>query len=316
MNFIGVFTLTLVFFITIPVSLYAQKNDSTLADIIVNRIVSGSSSKPNKTIESEPKKSTDNLQQQLNNQSPPLKAKTIWIDVPSTINFFKSNYLLPFYYTFSPYDKIYQGNIPGHQVLKSKEVKFQFSIAIPLLYIYNSQYRLSMAYTQLSYWQFYEPKSQYFRETNYKPEFVIETDLSKNATIAAGIVHQSNGRGGKLERSWNRVYLQTVYNNDSYLLSFKVWDIVFRSSSSDLHNPDIGNYMGYGQLSVGYKVHSNTFTMLFRGIKHPTIELNWEFPLSGVVQGYIQFFSGYGQSLIEYNHHTNAIGVGISLNHW
>jgi len=99
-------------------------------------------------------------------------------------------------------------------------------------------------------------------------------------------------------------------------VDFKVWDIIFRSTSSDLHNPDIGNYLGYGQLTLGCKMYSNTFTVLFRGIKYPTIEANWSFPLSGVLHGYIQFFSGYGQSLIEYNHHTNAIGIGISLNSW
>ncbi|MFN7095894.1 MAG: phospholipase A, partial [Burkholderiales bacterium] len=25
---------------------------------------------------------------------------------------------------------------------------------------------------------------------------------------------------------------------------------------------------------------------------------------------------GYGQSMIEYNHYTNSIGIGIALNDW
>ena len=134
--------------------------------------------------------------------------------------------------------------------------------------------------------------------------------------MTAGIVHQSNGSGGKLERSWNRAYLQTTYNDNTYLLDLKIWDIIFRSTSSDLHNSDIGNYLGYYQLTLGCKIYRNSFTVLFRSIQYPTIELNWSFPLFGVLDGYIQFFSGYGQSLIEYNNHTNAIGVGISLNSW
>ena len=322
MTNIAVFWLKIVFAAIIILSiasflpLYAQQTNSTLADVVVNHIVSTFSPKPNKLIALKAKQTTDNLQQQAVTAKPPLKVKTIWFDAPGTINLFKSNYLLPFYYTFSPYKQVYQGKIPGNQSLKSEEVKFQISVGIPLLYIYNSRYRLSMAYTQLSYWQFYTPKSQYFRETNYEPELFVETGLSKYTTMTAGIVHQSNGRGGELERSWNRVYLETIYNDDTYLFDLKIWDIIFRSTSSDLHNPDIGNYLGYGQLTVGYKMHNNTISMLLRSIKYPTIELNWSFPLFGVLCGYVQFFSGYGQSLLEYNHHTNAIGIGISLNNW
>ena len=33
-------------------------------------------------------------------------------------------------------------------------------------------------------------------------------------------------------------------------------------------------------------------------------------------KGYVQGFSGYGQSLVDYNTHHNSIGVGIALSDW
>jgi phospholipase A1 len=34
------------------------------------------------------------------------------------------------------------------------------------------------------------------------------------------------------------------------------------------------------------------------------------------MKGYVQFFNGYGQNLIEYNHRTAAIGIGFAFSDW
>ena len=46
-----------------------------------------------------------------------------------------------------------------------------------------------------------------------------------------------------------------------------------------------------------------------------SIELNYTFPLpfSARLVGFAQFFSGYGESLIDYNHRQEKIGIGIAL---
>lgn len=60
--------------------------------------------------------------------------------------------------------------------------------------------------------------------------------------------------------------------------------------------------------------------MMFRnvvesGFEKGTVELSWSFPLGSYpyFRGYVQFFNGYGQSLIDYNQHVNSIGIGLSL---
>ena len=44
-------------------------------------------------------------------------------------------------------------------------------------------------------------------------------------------------------------------------------------------------------------------------------ELSWYTPpLLGPFRGYVQLFSGYGESLIDYNWNQTTIGAGIVLN--
>jgi phospholipase A1 len=239
---------------------------------------------------------------------------------PISIGLFEPTFVLPYYYTASPYNTIYKNNTPENQTVMHNEFKAQFSLLVPLAYNLfgwkNSA--LEMAYTQLNYWQVYA-KSQYFRETNYEPEVFVQK-LYRNFLFRTGVEHQSNGRGGLYERSWNRVYFTTQYSGADWLVSLKVWELLFPSQSSDLHNPDILHYLGRDQLVLAKKCGKFTFTFeaqnlesgLTRGFINPSIS----YQLTKHMALYTQFFSGYGQSLIEYNHRTQAAGVGIAFNNW
>lgn len=39
-------------------------------------------------------------------------------------------------------------------------------------------------------------------------------------------------------------------------------------------------------------------------------------PLGEFLRGYVQLFSGYGDTLIDYNFRKNSIGLGISIGSW
>jgi len=49
---------------------------------------------------------------------------------------------------------------------------------------------------------------------------------------------------------------------------------------------------------------------------HGALQLGWSFPVTNKVKGYVQWFNGYGESLIDYNSYSNSIGVGIKLSDW
>ena len=135
--------------------------------------------------------------------------------------------------------------------------------------------------------------------------------------LQAGIWHQSNGRAEPLSRSWNRLYLNAVFERGDLAFSIKPWYRIPEDEEDD-DNPDIERYLGYGELGAAYKWRGNTFSMMFRNNLRTSgnkgaIELGWSFPLYRKLKGYVQYFNGYGQSILDYNDAANTIGVGLAL---
>ena len=82
-------------------------------------------------------------------------------------------------------------------------------------------------------------------------------------------------------------------------------------------NPDITDYYGYGKLSALYRWRGNSFSASVRGnlgTGKGAVEAGWfSPPLFGPLRGYVQVFSGYGESLIDYNWNQTTIGAGIAI---
>lgn len=241
---------------------------------------------------------------------------------PYTLLFDRPTYVLPLYYTASPYDAVYAGQTPNGQAVKPEEFKAQMSFKWSVWrHMFGTRNTLGLSYTQLFYWQLYA-RSAYFRETNYAPAVFISNNFHRNWLGTVGFVHQSNGRGGNLERSWNRLYGDLAFSGDTWYVSIKPWVSVVRASTQR-YNPDVTQYLGHGRLLFAYQSRrGQQFALMLRnvvesGFKRGAYQLSYSIPISDrSIRFYLQLFSGYGQSLIEYNHHTNGLGIGFAFSDW
>ena len=242
----------------------------------------------------------------------------------------KTNYiLLAAYNTSSPHEGPFRAQFADEAIpLDHAEAKFQLSLKIPIAEnLIGDQGDIYMAYTNRSFWQVYNQEvSAPFRETNHEPEawMRFRHDWSlvgfRNVINDIGIVHQSNGRSGLLSRSWNRIYLQSIFQKDNLYLAFKPWWRIPEDASDD-DNPDIDDYLGNFELGGLYQLERHSLAVMLRNNlrfddNRGAIQVDWSFPFTKRLRGYLQWFSGYGESLIDYNASVNSIGLGLLLTDW
>ncbi|MHB1092854.1 phospholipase A [Thiobacillus sp.] len=240
---------------------------------------------------------------------------------------YRPTYFLPIKYSTAPNDTPFQG-IFAHRDpdLDSIEAELQLSFKVKGMqgvFGYDNV-DLWFGYTTTSFWQAYNHNSSSsFRETSYEPEamlvFRTHYDLAgfRGRFINLGLLHQSNGRGEDLSRGWNRVYAQFGFERGNLSLLVRPWIRIPESAAND-DNPDIEDYMGHGDLLAVYSKGRNAYSLLLRNNlksenNRGALKFNWSFPLHGRLKGYVQYFNGYGESLIDYNHRQQSLGVGVSL---
>lgn len=235
------------------------------------------------------------------------------------IKAYKENYFLPVSYR---YNSEYVDN--GTHKAESTETEFQVS----LRYDFGSDFFgfgeiYTFAYTQRAFWQIYVP-SAFFRETNYQPEFFVSIP-SYRLTGYKGhlkgfklaLIHQSNGRGGIYERSWNRASLYTYIQYKHLVTELELW---YRFHDRQDYNPDLLDYIGYGQLQFILPYKQHLFRLKLRSnIRHrkSSVEFSYSYPLPVINNRdlflYFKTFNGYGESLIDYDHNVNKISIGLAI---
>lgn len=204
----------------------------------------------------------------------------------------------------------------------ARDAKFQISFKqrltrskLPL----NSY--LYLTYTQKSFWNIYNESSP-FAETNYNPSIGIGRILIiKNKLISFSALtfdHESNGRDSIYSRSWNRIignFILPISKNN--IIGLKVW-IPF---SYKTDNPDLLEYVGYGELNFYKKFNSNrvSFDLTIRKgmnwTSRGSIQTQVFYRLSRKNNQYfmIQFYNGYAENLINYQKYSSMIRFGFVL---
>jgi phospholipase A1 len=243
------------------------------------------------------------------------------------VTFHRSNYALAFSYNSSPNLAPWRALDPP-KTLTKPEVTFELSFKAKIWEdVLGKEMDLWVAYTQRSFWQLYNfEDSSPFRETDYEPEALLNfrTRLSllglKVRFLQLGINHQSNGQSEPLSRSWNRVVANIGLERGDFSLLLKGWYRLPESPDTD-DNPGISDYMGYGEVWAYYFLKNQRFAIMLRDNldfheNRGAIQLEWSFPLFAQIGGYVQYYLGYGESLLDYNHRVNRIGLGFILTDW
>lgn len=237
---------------------------------------------------------------------------------------YRPNYILPYAQNFNGN---FSPDLPNPESLDDVEAKFQISLRMPvargLFFGYGG---LQLAYTQLSLWQVYNRQiSSPFRETVYEPEAMLTFDTRWNLggwTFRYwyfGINHQSNGKSDPASRSWNRLFAEAQAGYRNTMVSLRPWLRVERSGKED-DNPDIEKYMGNFELRLASQWRDCVGSVMWRNNLREenkgAVELSFTFPMFKLVRGMVQYFNGYGETLIDYNHPVSRLGVGLTFSDW
>lgn len=241
----------------------------------------------------------------------------------------RPNYIMPFAYMQSTYEDPYADILgeewPGFQ---HWEAIFQISLKYQI-YKFDkaNRHKLFVAYTNKSYWQVYNSKlSRPFRETNHEPELIYQftPNWGYINRVQLSLNHQSNGQYQQFSRSWNRLIAGFYHADGNSIYGLEPWWRLPETSKADPEdptdndNPDIHSYIGYGNF-IWFKKWKRFSALLRLGNNFQAdnnrgwVELEWNFPVTPRVRGFLQYYEGYGHNLIEYDLYQRRIGLGFKI---
>jgi len=226
----------------------------------------------------------------------------------------KKNYLLFYTYDFTDHE----------DTARKEEAKFQLSIKIPFRYELLDFY---LGYTQKAFWQIYDKdNTRPFREIDHNPELFAVFAPPENGFLGlkkfqGGYEHDSNGEPIETSLAWNRLYLQGFWEEGSLKADLKVWYWLKKPPKKDPLDPEgdetpgIENYFGHGELHGSYRYRTYTLEATLRNNLNPernlgAVQLDLIGPLTNV-SWYIQYWRGYGESLMDYKTDISKLGAGV-----
>ncbi|ATE59074.1 phospholipase A [Thauera sinica] len=189
---------------------------------------------------------------------------------------------------------------------------------------------LYLGFTQTSLWDL-ASDSKPFRDTSFRPSLFYRWMLSDPedggwVALSGGYEHESNGKGGVDSRSIDTLFLRAEARHyfdfgdgRTYVgIAPKVWTYLDKDD-----NPDIASYRGYGELGLRLGRDDGVMfsALLRRGTEDKnSTQLDLSYPLrQSVFSGvgaflHLQYFNGYGETLIDYKaQRSSQLRFGVSL---
>lgn len=241
------------------------------------------------------------------------------------------SYILPYSYMNTPNNEPF----PDPK-LQFAEVKFQVAFQFPIVPNLSKNHHLYFSYSQLSLWQaFNKALSAPFRETNYAPEFWYAYTFSplgergRKLSAGLGFSHESNGRQVDFSRSWNKIVGFAKLVDPRWSVTLKGWSRIAEEPKktpddpSGDDNPDLTNFVGFGELAAEWNVSPfqqasirvrNNMKFDKKRANKGMVDLSYSFNNGGAPYWWlITYFSGHGESLIDYNRNITRWGIGIKI---
>ena len=210
----------------------------------------------------------------------------------------------------------------GTPTQQNSDVKFQISFQQRLtksVLPWNTY--LYLFYTQKAIWHVFE-ESLPFHDLNFNPgiglsRFIImKNRLVGKATMM--IEHESNGRDGTASRSWNKIsWAGEAYISPYLMAHAKFWIPIIDGK----YNRDILRYSGLYQAGFQAMSLDDKWVLDMTLVKRK----GWDLNFNTIVQlGYrinhnsnqfimLQYYNGYGESMLNYNQYHSRIRVGLLI---
>jgi phospholipase A1 len=203
--------------------------------------------------------------------------------------------------------------------------KAQFSFRSEL----SDVFPLNFGYTQMVFWEI-RKKSSPFRDSTYNPElfYRLHPPGEKWNALDFGIVeHHSNGKEGDQSRSYDQSYLRAVYATEgsgwTSALALKL-KVIY---NSDKANRNITEYVGpldfdmrfvhlldalldQAELILSVRPGGHFSTDFAKGGYQLAVNYNIK-SLKANPSLYLQFYYGYGETLLNYDEKVKAVRVGF-----
>ena len=215
------------------------------------------------------------------------------------------------------------GTDPTHKPTSdNSDVRFQISIAQRLtksVLPWNTY--LFLCYTQGVAWDVFK-NSMPMHDFTFNPGIGIVKPLFNRERFVGKatlmIEHMSNGRDSIWSRSWNRISLgATILVNENIAIDGKAWIPIV----DGMNNRDILKYVGIFQGGVSVMGQNKRFGGSLHFVKrakwdfsyNTRLELFWRPWKAANEFLFLQWYNGYGETLIDYNRFVNRVRVGLLI---